>query len=317
MIDEAISILKDGLARNPNYNLARIILARAYYLKGDIEEAIKVVEEVYDEVKDSETANLILGHCYRDLGQKEKARTYYEATLKIDPENMDALKEIEKLIPDFTPPPKASAAKAAEPESAETEAVAIPLGAETVPEEQTPTEEESTLPVEEESAAEVVIEEYAPVVEEEPAAVEEEQETDMAAIESVLEDLPQKVVTAEAVPLEALDKPVKRLMDLDTVKGVFISTRDGLLIKNYGTADYDVESVCAAVAAICIDVDESFRLLKRGGLTRCIIEKPNETLCVMAVGDSLLTVVTQVEAKPGLVFIYARKIIEEIEEILG
>ena len=43
--------------------------------------------------------------------------------------------------------------------------------------------------------------------------------------------------------------------------------------------------------------------MKRGGLTRCIIEKPDEKLCVMAVGDSLLTVVTQVEAKPGLVFI--------------
>jgi predicted regulator of Ras-like GTPase activity (Roadblock/LC7/MglB family) len=128
---------------------------------------------------------------------------------------------------------------------------------------------------------------------------------------------PEKKAEIEAVPLEALDKPVKRLLALDTVKGVFISTRDGLLIKNYGKADHDIESVCASVAAICMDVDESFRLLKRSGLTRCIIEKPNETFCVMAVGDSLLTVTTEVEAKPGLVFVYARRIIEDIEEILG
>ena len=332
MIDEAISILKDGLARNPNYHLARIILGRAYYLQGNIEEAIKTVEEVYDDVKDSESANLYLGHCYRDLGQKEKARTYYEATLKIDSENMDALKEIEKLIRDFTPPPKAGPPQTDEGVPTEPEAVAIPLTAEGVSEEEVPVEEETKPPVveeeekaaaieevveEEEKEEELVVERFAPVIEEPAVAPEEEPETTFAAIDSVLEELPQKEVAAETVPLEALDKPVKRLMSLDRVKGVFISTRDGLLIKNYGTAEYDVESVCAAVAAICLDVDESFRLLKRGGLTRCIIEKPDETLCVMAVGDSLLTVVTQVEAKPGLVFIYARKIIEEIEEILG
>lgn len=314
MIDEAISILKDGLARNPNYHLARIILGRAYYLKGDIEEAIKIIETVYDEIKDSESANLYLGHCYRDLGQKEKARTYYEATLKIDPENTDALKEIEKLIPDFTPPPKVSPVKVAEREPAELEAVAIPLTEEEIPAE----EEIAPVVIEEEEKEPVVVEDDRAEASEEPAAIgEDEQEVEISAIESVVEELPQEELEVEAVPLEALDKPVKRLLDLDTVKGVSISTKDGLLIKNYGEAEHDVESVCAAVAAICMDVDESFRLLKRGGLTRCIIEKPGETLCVMVVGESLLTVITQVEAKPGLVFIYARKIIEEIEEILG
>jgi len=319
MIDEAISILKDGLARNPNYHLARIILGRAYYLKGDIEEAIKTIEAVYDEIKGSESANLYLGHCYRDLGQKEKARTYYEATLKIDPENTDALKEIEKLIPDFTPPPKVIPVKVAEREPAELEAVAIPLTEEETPDKEIPGEEEITpVVIEEEEKESVVVEDDRAEVGEEPAAVgEDEPEVEISGIESVIEELPQKELEVEAVPLEALDKPVKRLLDLDTVKGVSISTKDGLLIKNYGDAGHDVESVCAAVAAICMDVDESFRLLKRGGLTRCIIEKPGETLCVMVVGESLLTVITQVEAKPGLVFIYARKIIEEIEEILG
>jgi predicted regulator of Ras-like GTPase activity (Roadblock/LC7/MglB family) len=319
MIDEAISILKDGLARNPNYHLARIILGRAYYLKGDIEEAIKVMETVYDEVKDSESANLYLGHCYRDLGQKEKARIYYEATLKIDPENMDALKEVEKLIPDFTPPPKVTLAKVEEHEPAEPEAVAIPLNEEKPRDMEIPAEPEIAAVIVDEVRGEPVVVEEERVL---PSGVpvtsgEEEAETEIADLGSIVEELPEKASAVEAVPLEALDRPVKRLMDLDTVKSVFISTKDGLLIKNYGTVDYDVESVCAAVAAICMDVDESFRLLKRGGLTRCIIEKPRETLCVMVVGESLLTVVTEVEAKPGLVFIYARKIIEEIEEILG
>lgn len=322
MIDEAISILNDGLTRNPNYHLARIILGRAYYLKGELKEAIKIIESVYDEIKESETANLYLGHCYRDLAQREKARTYYEVALKINPENMEALKELEKLIPDFTPPPKAMPVQPEEPVKKDIDEVAIPLPEDKTAELDVSSEEKEAVMIEE--RAEFVKEEQEPafeisepVVKDVQPPVEEEGREEIVSIESVIQDIPEKEAKTELVPLEALDKPVKRLLDLDTVKGVFISTKDGLLIKNYGNGAPDIEAICASVAAICMDVDESFRLLKRGGLTRCIVEKPDETLCVMAVGDSLLTVVTQVEAKPGLVFVYARKILEEIEEILG
>jgi predicted regulator of Ras-like GTPase activity (Roadblock/LC7/MglB family) len=58
-------------------------------------------------------------------------------------------------------------------------------------------------------------------------------------------------------------------------------------------------------------------MLKEEGLERCIIEKYNETICVINAGDSLFTVITQHEAKPGIIFVYARKIIEEIQAILG
>lgn len=341
MIDEAISILKDGLARNPNYYLAKIILGRAYFLKDDLDEAIETIESVYDEVKESETANLYLGYCYRKKGDNEKARKYYEKTLKIDPENMEALKELEEMIPDFTSTQKVAEAEPpiVEEPSVEIPVVeAIPLGKAEKGEVEETDAAEPDLMVEEPHAVDLesVVEEPGiedvtiapPVHEETPIGLEttpdvtpvatEEEEPQVVSIESIVEELPEKKEEIEAVPLEALDKPVGRLMDLETVKGVFISTKDGLLIKNYGRSrDHDVEAICASVAAICMDVDESFRLLKRGGLERCIVEKADETLCVMAVGDSLLTVITKVEAKPGLIFVYARKIIEEIEEILG
>ena len=57
--------------------------------------------------------------------------------------------------------------------------------------------------------------------------------------------------------------------------------------------------------------------VKEDTLEKCIIEKYNETICVINAGDSLFTVITQREAKPGIIFVYARKIIEEIQEILG
>lgn len=324
MIDEAISILNDGLARNPNYHLARIILGRAHFLKGDVDKAIETIESIYEEVKDSESANLYLGHCYQKLEDNEKARKYYETTLNINPENMEALHELEKLIPDFTPRPQVEIEPHPVLESVLEEPQVSDIG-------ETPIEEVEVMAAEEEIApTESVAEEKetaeitaaVPFVEEteiieKEAVVEEVDESELASAEQVIEELPEKTVDIESVPLEALDKPVKRLLDLDTVKGVFLSTKDGLLIKNYDKGKHDVETTCASIAAICMDVDESFRLLKRGGLTRCIIEKSDETLCVMSVGDSLLTVVTKVEAKPGLVFVYARKIIEEIEEILG
>ncbi|KPK64260.1 hypothetical protein AMJ83_03270 [candidate division WOR_3 bacterium SM23_42] len=315
MIDEAISILKDGLARNPNYHLAKIILGRAHFLGGDVDKAIETIESIYEEVKDSESANLYLGHCYHKLNDNEKARKYYETTLKINPENMEALHELEKLIPDFTPQPQVEITEPApvvEPVVEESQVSEVS---------ETPIEEVEVAAVEEETetaeiAAAVPVVEEAEIPQRE-AVVEESDESEVAVADQVIEELPEKAVEIESVPLEALDKPVKKLLDLHTVKGVFLSTKDGLLIKNYDKGKHDVETTCASIAAICMDVDESFRLLKRGGLTRCIIEKSDETLCVMAVGDSLLTVVTRVEAKPGLVFVYARKIIEEIEEILG
>jgi predicted regulator of Ras-like GTPase activity (Roadblock/LC7/MglB family) len=218
---------------------------------------------------------------------------YYELALKRNSENMEALRELEKLMPDFALPPEVAKARPAPPETEGIEETPLAVPMITKPD-------------------------MAGVAPEpkEPDVVEKVDETEIVTTESVLQETPEKEPVIEPVPLAALDKPIKRLLDIDTVKGVFISTKDGLLIKNYGKADSDVETICASVAAICLDVDESFRLLKRGGLTRCIIEKPDETLCIMTAGESLLTVITKVEAKPGLVFVYARKIIEEIKEIL-
>ncbi|MGQ9817118.1 MAG: tetratricopeptide repeat protein, partial [bacterium] len=99
MIDEAISILKDGLSRNPNYTLAKIILGRAYYLKGDTEQALKTLEEIYEEAKESENENLYLGHIHKKLGDYEKAVKFYEATLRINPENKEAKQELSLLSP--------------------------------------------------------------------------------------------------------------------------------------------------------------------------------------------------------------------------
>ncbi len=333
MVDEAISILKDGLSRNPTYTLAKIILGRAYYMKGDIEEAIKVLEDTYKEAQDSENANLYLGHCYRKLGEYEKAIKYYEVTLKINPAHKEAKREIETLRPEPVPPPvEEKVEKAPEPAKVEekvekvVEKPAEPTPppvkekvekvAEPVPPPVEEKVEKAPEPVKVEEKVEKVVEK---VAEPAPPPVEEkvEKAPEPVKVEEKVEKVVEKPAEPVTVPLVSLDKPVKRLLRNKTVKGVFICSKDGLLIQNYFKDRADIEEICAMIAAIYNEAEESFKFLKEGSVEKFIIEKEDETISVITAGESLLTVVTQPETKPGLVFVYSRKIINEIREILG
>jgi len=122
---------------------------------------------------------------------------------------------------------------------------------------------------------------------------------------------------APALPLETLDEPIKRLLNIGTVQGAFICSKDGLLIQDYCENRRDVEEMSALIAAIHNEAEQSSQFLKAGNVEKFIIEKGDETICVLVTVESLFTVITEPEAKPGLVFVYARKIIDEIKEILG
>ena len=481
MLDEAISILKDGLARNPNYTLAKIILGRAYYMKGETEEALKLLEAIYPEAQESENENLFLGHCYKRLTDFDKARKHYEAVLRINPDNKDAKKELTTLgikptevpvgkikvkqeteIPvngvkvkqktevpvreieisargtEGKPEPEIAEQREPPPEEVEirptieikstSEAVHIKevilpevdiTRAQETPEPemviQEPTvkitipppvsetivkgEIEIVLPFKEEpvsevpvSGAEVIKEaeviqktevpvsgaEVIPEIEvpisgtEIPPRREAEKPPEILRAESSVSDevkrriealalanaqaaqaekeeakskakpeeipaakpeepappplfaeemkVPEPVVspTAETgTPFDRLNIPMEKLLSLKTVNAAFISARDGLLIKNYAEKREDIEEISALVAAIFNEAFESFKYLNEGPVEKIIIEKSRETICVITAGESLLCVITQPEAKPGLIFVYARKIIDEIREVLG
>jgi len=128
---------------------------------------------------------------------------------------------------------------------------------------------------------------------------------------------PTKVEVATGSPLDSLKEPMSSLLEIKAVKGTFICSKDGLLIQNYYQDRGDIEEICALIAAIYYEADDSFKFLKEGAMEKCIIEKGDEAICVIAAGESLLCIITKPEAKPGLVFVYARKIIDQIKEILG
>jgi predicted regulator of Ras-like GTPase activity (Roadblock/LC7/MglB family) len=519
MLDEAISILKDGLARNPGYTLAKIILGRAYYMKGETEEALKLLEAIYPEAKDSENENLYLGHCYKRLTDFDKARKHYEATLKINPDNKDAKKELstlgsavpEALIktkkkkgaeyekpleieakplveiqssdssvpikevvlpegditivhdapePDMViqeptlkinvPPPvhetidkeeieivlpskeedlseekpgievpvswvetkneaeaiqkkeevrEIEAIKEAEIPQSGIEMPVSPVPAVEPEVKPVPPEKEAERPPEilaaelsvseevkkriEALAASAQASEISKTVEEklaeiskqaEPVAASEEKpepieeiqppetkqeveaiqkaEIPPSGVEAIQKaEIPPSGVEAiqkaeippsggseppplfaeemkapepvkapaeqTGTPFDRLNVPMEKLLSLKTVNASFISSRDGLLIKNYSEQREDIEEISALIAAIYNEAFESFKYLNEGSVEKIIIEKSRETICVITAGESLLCVITQPEAKPGLIFVYARKIIDEIREVLG
>jgi predicted regulator of Ras-like GTPase activity (Roadblock/LC7/MglB family) len=86
---------------------------------------------------------------------------------------------------------------------------------------------------------------------------------------------------------------------------------------NYYSKSPNVDELCAFIAAIFNESQNALHFIKEGDIDKFIIEKASETICVIAAGESLLTVITKPEAKPGLIFVYARKIIDDIREILG
>jgi len=338
MIDEAISILKDGLSRNPTYTLAKIILGRAYSMKGDCEEALKVLHQAYQDAPDSENLNLYLGHCYKKNAKLDEAVKYYEATLKINPQNKDAKQELEQLKVEHVPE---VAEKPEEPTVEET-VVQIVEEARAIGEREEPSivahiadvqekpepepviekppVERAPEPVREEAPVKapeppvaVPVKEEAPEKKEKPKVVEPFQPT----APSIEKQAPTAPPAPASIPLASLDEPMRRLLRNKTVRGTLVCSKDGLPIQSYGEERTDLDEVSAVIAAIYNEAQDSFAFLKEGDLEKFIIEKDDETLCVITAGDNLLVVVTQPETKPGLVFVYARKIIDEIRELLG
>ncbi|UCC12371.1 MAG: tetratricopeptide repeat protein [candidate division WOR-3 bacterium] len=339
MVDEAISILKDGLSRNPSYTLAKIILGRAYYMKGDYDEALKILNQTYQDAPESENLNLYLGHCYKKAGKQDEAVKFYKATLKINPQNKEAKQEMEQLDV------KAVPEEPVEPEvpAVDETVVQIVEEARAIGEREEPTIVPHVADLEEVRKPEPTVEKPPqppgpePVKEEfpvkapepivaAPVAAEPPKKTEPEVIAPVQPAVPHaeepvpvapEPTTAGSIPLASLDEPMHRLLKNKTVRGALVCSKDGLPIQSYGEKRTDLDEMSAVIGAIYNEAQDSFTFLKEGDLEKFIIEKGDETLCVITAGDNLLVVITQPETKPGLVFVYARKIIDEIRELLG
>lgn len=88
--DEAIKILKDVLAEEPEDTNALYLMGMSYSKQQMYKEAIESLTQVVQLVPDFPPAQFELAICYQNLGEKEKALEHYRKTLELDPNNPDA-----------------------------------------------------------------------------------------------------------------------------------------------------------------------------------------------------------------------------------
>lgn len=95
--DEAISVARKGLEKNPNYPSARLTLARALLDSGRPVEARPELEAIVKASPDNIMASRLLGDALGELGETAKALQQYEKTLKISPGDRAVIERMTEL----------------------------------------------------------------------------------------------------------------------------------------------------------------------------------------------------------------------------
>lgn len=82
-----IKDLEQVLASNPEANMAKAVLAKAYLAEGRHEEAIDLAKSTITSAPDKTDGYNLTGYLLEKLGRKEEAQSYFEQALEIDPNN--------------------------------------------------------------------------------------------------------------------------------------------------------------------------------------------------------------------------------------
>jgi len=97
MVEEAVMSLEEGLKVHPAYMSARVLLGKAYYEKGDTENACAQFEMVVKAVPDNLYANRRLGEIYCSQGRIPDAIKAYRMVSLLNPKD----EEVRQLLDDL------------------------------------------------------------------------------------------------------------------------------------------------------------------------------------------------------------------------
>ena len=95
--DEAISVARKGLEKNPNYPSARLTLARALLDSGRPAEARPELEAIVKASPDNIMASRLLGDALAELGELAPALQQFEKTLRISPGDKMVIERMAEL----------------------------------------------------------------------------------------------------------------------------------------------------------------------------------------------------------------------------
>ncbi|MFQ5456267.1 MAG: tetratricopeptide repeat protein [Nitrospirota bacterium] len=97
LLDEAITVLEDGLKVYPSYLSARVLLGKVYLKKGMVESAKSLFQDVIEKNYDNILAHKQLINIFRNEGNREKALLSCRAVLSINPDDMEIKSILEEL----------------------------------------------------------------------------------------------------------------------------------------------------------------------------------------------------------------------------
>jgi len=102
-LQEAETILKQGLSRHPNYWSARVTLARIYHHHGDIESARSELERVVHAVPDHLLANRLLGELYLAGNLDQDALKCFRVVQMLSPMDHEVASHVKRLETENAP----------------------------------------------------------------------------------------------------------------------------------------------------------------------------------------------------------------------
>ncbi len=102
--EDAISVVRKGLEKSPNYPSARLTLARALLDAGRPGEARPELEQIVKASPDNILASRLLGEALQSLGESAQAIQQFERTLQLSPSDKSLLERTGELKRSLAPP---------------------------------------------------------------------------------------------------------------------------------------------------------------------------------------------------------------------
>lgn len=100
--EESLELLSEGIARHPDYSVARVVLARELYNRGLIQQSLKTLDEAPKPLKDNLLAQKIRFKALILLNQGDASRAIHlqlKTSPHMDEETKDLLRSFETLGP--------------------------------------------------------------------------------------------------------------------------------------------------------------------------------------------------------------------------
>ncbi len=97
MIDEAIDIVERGVAKHPNYASGHVVRGKCYFDRGDMDAAGEAFRKVLRIDANNLVALKYLGALCADAGDAAGAREHFKHILALDPENREIRSRLESL----------------------------------------------------------------------------------------------------------------------------------------------------------------------------------------------------------------------------